>query len=796
MTTENIDNAQLFAKSECEASITRIQVGEQVILLHRGMPFYSFSLHDPIARDVAIAAVLSLGWTLDATATLCGVSHGTVSGVRSRLNKGGMAAVIDHGRPGRPQVLVGAKLKKALEMAEAGARVPQIARTVGVSEPTVRMELRSRGLLGSPEQLSVPCVGARGQQGRSTPECQECDSHQESDPATIPEVSQKTAPVHDPEEEQPVEPFVAEATCSPESAIQPATLASSPPSLAPTVPAVPAVPASTQEDTTETLVAPQSTELQPGAILLSGPGEHPCRYAGLLLLCAAAIFIGVCDATDAANVARPKEAIYSAHQAILGQMAAWGAGYASLEALHERDARALGAVLGLERSPSVRTMHRAIGQMAAVFDAAVLVAELAKGLMRAFAPERMVFGIDGHFKEYCGDEPIDKGWNTKKRMAVKGLADIVQTDALGRIWYCECVGAGDKLSQHLIAFARMMRCIAVASGRGNLPIVLCFDRGGQDFDMFDELAAAEFYYIGYVPASVTLPALESIAPATDGVGEVLWKHKRLNHPARLLVERDGTAMVPVVTNLPTLVPADEVMRMLRKLRGAQENEFKAARAFAHIDQLVDRGGATHEPDRRLVANPQRTAFAEQLRTLEKRLDALQKERPTEQRSLSVIDQEIASVKEEMAALVRESRQTPTKVPRVQLEPTAQRAELDVTYRLLLHPLKLAMENARRWLLTIFGAALAPTDHDYDADACSRTLLALLHAPGTLQFEDDTVYVTIDLQLPPTAHARLARALEALDARNLKFTDRLRNVRFRLAERPSREKLQEMMSSKK
>ena len=29
------------------------------------------------------------------------------------------------------------------------------------------------------------------------------------------------------------------------------------------------------------------------------------------------------------------------------------------------------------------------------------------------------------------------------------------------------------------------------SGRSKLPIVLCFDRGGQDFDMFDELAAAE-----------------------------------------------------------------------------------------------------------------------------------------------------------------------------------------------------------------------------------------------------------------------------------------------------------------
>ena len=58
-------------------------------------------------------------------------------------------------------------------------------------------------------------------------------------------------------------------------------------------------------------------------------------------------------------------------------------------------------------------MHRAMEQMTAGFDATVFVAELAKGLMHAFAPERMVFGIDGHFKEYCGDEPIDKGWNTK-----------------------------------------------------------------------------------------------------------------------------------------------------------------------------------------------------------------------------------------------------------------------------------------------------------------------------------------------------------------------------------------------
>ena len=53
---------------------------------------------------------------------------------------------------------------------------------------------------------------------------------------------------------------------------------------------------------------------------------------------------------------------------MLALVAAWSYGYPSLEAMHEADARALGVVLGLERSPSVRTLHRAIAQMRADYD--------------------------------------------------------------------------------------------------------------------------------------------------------------------------------------------------------------------------------------------------------------------------------------------------------------------------------------------------------------------------------------------------------------------------------------------
>jgi hypothetical protein len=522
-------------------------------------------------------------------------------------------------------------------------------------------------------------------------------------------------------------------------------------------------------------------ELEAGASLASGPAEHPCRYAGTVLLCAAATVLGVFLALDAGHVARPVEAVYDAHQVTAALLAAWGAGYGSLEAMHERDARALGMILGLERSPSVRTMHRAIAQMRARVDVIELNAALIRGVRSARLPERLWFGLDGHFKAYAGEEPIDKGWDSKRRLASKGLADVSVTDAGGFTWSTHPVAAGSGLSQHLVGTAHTLRSVLGAER----PIVVSFDRGGFDFDALDALDRDGFHYVGYVPASVKLPVLSTVAPAEDGAGETAWDHPRLHHRARLIVDRDGTALIPAVTNLPTLVDATFVMQELRVHRGAQENSFKAARSFVHIDQLVDRGGASHAPDDRLVPNPARAALNEDLHRIEVRIVELADERPLSSgRSRKDINGDRFWAAVEHLQVEKQLSTTPTKVPRVTIEPDAERAQLRTRNRLLLQPLKLAADNARRWLLATLGHALAPSDKPYDLDATSRTLLALLRAPGTLRFEDELVAVTIDLPLPPTPHARLAAALTHLDSRGLRFTDG-RRVRFRLAPRPTR-----------
>jgi len=527
-------------------------------------------------------------------------------------------------------------------------------------------------------------------------------------------------------------------------------------------------------------------ELAPGAALPVSDVEHPSRYAGTLLIAAAMMELGVPEAMTAARAQRRPTAVYSAEQIALTLMCGWVAGYGSLESMHERDARSLGVVLGLERSPSVRTLHRAIDQITSVYDPIRLGTELMRGLWRASGSEPLLFGVDGHFKAYAGKAPIDKGWDTKRRMAVRGLGNVMVHDASGMTWLNEQVPAGSSLSEHVVRAARRLREV---HGYGTEPIVLCFDRGGFAFEVLNALDRQGFGYLAWVPATAKTPALVEVGPRVDGVGEVGWKHGSLEHGARLLVERDGDALLPAVTNLPASVDAAEAMAMLRRARGVEENSIKAARAATHIDRLSDRGGHRTAPDDRPVDNPKRAELRRRKRTAARRLGELERERPVRgRRTATAIESDKVLVNLEEALVEHQLRTAPSKVPRSALEPDALRAWLKTRNRALLLPLKLAADNSRRWLLAALGHSLAPTDHDYDQDALPRTLMALLRAPGTVRFEAARVVVTLELPLPPTAHERLATALRSLDARRLRSFGDPRQLVFRLAPRPVRRTL--------
>jgi hypothetical protein len=452
--------------------------------------------------------------------------------------------------------------------------------------------------------------------------------------------------------------------------------------------------------------------------------------------------------------------------------------------MHERDAHGLGVVLGLERSPSVRTLHRAIGQMTSSIDLGVFGDALMQGLRRSLTQAPTVFGIDGHFKAYSGKAPIDKGWDSKRRLATKGLLDMVITDTQGRTWNVCGTPPGDSLSQHVLDGARSLRRTL---GHAQ-DIVLAFDRGGFDFDVLNALAEEGFAYISWVPFSVNLPDLAQIAPSTDGLGQAQWTHTRLSHPSRLMVQRDGEDLVPAATNLPSSVASTTAMRMLRRARGMQENAFKAARAHAHIDRLSDRGGVRIERDTRLVDNPEHRKLYEELEALTDKvteLDACDARCASRTATMSA---EAIVTHLEHAVTKKKLKDVPARVARIELDPNAKRAFLKTRNRALLLPMKYAAENARRWWIDTLGSALAPSDAEHDESAVTRTLTALLQAPGTVQIGVRDVCVTLDLQMPPTPHQRLADALVALDDRRLRSPDGARTVRFRLEPRVTRERI--------
>lgn len=735
-----------------DGGIESRRAGEHIEILYQGMAVMAFDAGNLTARDWTIASLLEVRLKGTTIAALCHTSPAQVSMVRKLVREGGHEALI-HQRPGRGRKLTGTRLMRAMDLRRKGKTHDQIGEKLGVSSATARRAVLGIAR-GGAKQQALGGVGAPPSPDRSS---------------------------------SLVEPSSPEKL----SGEEPSSVATEPPVVTEA--------ATAQDDSSRNIESADGVARQPGCQrekkpkelipampLPSGPVEHPCRYAGTLLICAAVQVLGLFRALTVASVQRPETSWYDGWQAVVALLSAWAADFGSLEAMHERDARALGVVLGLERSPSVRTLHRAIAQLVAVFDPIALGTVLLRGLMAAVGQAPRVFGVDGHFKPYFGKEPVDKGWDTKRRLAHRGVADVLVHDEQGRIWLGFEVGASESLHEHVLSVAKQLRG---ELGR-QAPVVLGFDRGGFSFEVLESLERDDFGYVAWVPASVSLPDLSSIAPADDGVGDQLWEHAKLSegHRARLLVQRDGETLVPAVTNLPADVAADEALGMLRRVRGWQENDIKAARSFAHIDRLADRRGARRASDDRSVDNPVHRELSQRRRRTRETLKELERRSPVSKQERAVHNGASLIAELEEALMSHQLKGVSSKVPRYQLEPEAQRAWLKTRNRSLLQPLKYALANARRWLLSALGLSLAPSDADWDVTAVGRTLEALIRAPGSVRFDRRQVVVTLELPLPPLPHERLARGLESLDSRGLLFSDGQRSIIFRLSPRPTHDSL--------
>src|SRR5262249_1642350 len=210
------------------------------------------------------------GLKTDYIAELWGASHGWVCHVRQRLAEGGVDRVIERARRGPERKLVGAKEERLREMHAEGSSVREIAKALGISKSVIGEEIK---------RLQLPPRGWRMKQ-------ESLSSMSPAAPVATRE-SVDLARAHG-EDEQTVEGTSADA------------LSSAPDVFITRSPEVDVAP-ETEEGVFEAAVEALDIrdespsvreELAAGAPLASGPAAHRCRYAGTLLLSAAAAVLG------------------------------------------------------------------------------------------------------------------------------------------------------------------------------------------------------------------------------------------------------------------------------------------------------------------------------------------------------------------------------------------------------------------------------------------------------------------------------------------------------------------------
>jgi transposase len=472
------------------------------------------------------------------------------------------------------------------------------------------------------------------------------------------------------------------------------------------------------------------------------------------------------------------------------------------EQLKEYGPQELGAILGLDRAPEVKTVRRKFTRLAAMGRGKQLMDELARRRI-AENPDRVAFlYVDGHVREYHGKFPLFEAKKAQRQVVTPAATDTWVHDADGEPLLVVTSEVNANLTQVLEPILADVRQVVGDQRR----MTVIFDRGGFSPKLFARLIGAGFDVITYRKGKARKLAAERFALQRQNIDgtwrqytlcdrprvrvgvlpvECKGKRRRIKAGKRYLwmrdlrVLRDDGRQTPILTNREDLSAVRVAYRMFQRWR--QENYFKyAAEEFA-LDALVEYGAeeVSEAVDRR---NPQwlrlthrlKEARAEKAR-LESELGAeamanAETNRPT-MRGFKIahagLRQQIGEVETRIERLLQQRKQTPKRVPATEL------MRLKPEKKLIADAIKMAAYQVETQLLGMLQ------DHYARADEEGRTLLhAAFQSPSRLEVAEGELRVTIGRQSAPHRTAALAALCEQLDALAVPFPGT--HLRLRLA----------------
>ena len=465
----------------------------------------------------------------------------------------------------------------------------------------------------------------------------------------------------------------------------------------------------------------------------------------------------------------------------------------------------LGALLGLDRAPEVKTVRRKFADLAALGRGQALMEEMARRRI-AEDEERVAFlYLDGHVREYHGKFPLFEAKKAQRQVVTPAATDTWVHTADGEPLLVVTSEVNAHLTQVLEPILADVRRLVGDARR----MTAIFDRGGFSPKLFARLIAAGFDVITYRKGKGKNLASTRFAvqrQKIDGVWReysicdrprvrvgglpVAKKQKQKRARARkatkrylwmreVRVLREDGRQTAIFTNRQDLPAVRVAYRIF--FRWCQENYFKYMDEEFALDALLEYGAqdVAETTDRR---NPEWLRLTGQVQEARGQVTRLRSElgeeaaandeavRPT-MRGFKIahaqLREQLQKAEAQVDWLLRQRQKV---LPRI---PARGRQTLKTEKKLIADTIKMAAYQVETQLLGMLQ------DHYARADEEGRTLLhAAFQSPARLEVTDQELRVTIAAQSSPHRTAALGALCQQLDDLAVPFPGT--HLRLRLA----------------
>ncbi len=464
----------------------------------------------------------------------------------------------------------------------------------------------------------------------------------------------------------------------------------------------------------------------------------------------------------------------------------------------------LGAILGLDRAPEVKTVRRKFTRLAAMGRGKQLMEELARRRI-AEDEDRVAFlYIDGHVREYHGKFPLFEAKKAQRQVVTPAATDTWVHDADGEPLLVVTSEVNAKLTQVLepiLADVRRLVGDAAADdgdlrpGRLQPQAVRAADRRGVRRDHLPQGQGAEAA-CGAVRRAAARRSTAHGGSTRSATGRgFAWERcpprkresasgakarKRYLWMREVRVLRDDGRQTPILTNRQDLSAVMVAYRIFHRWR--QENYFKYMEEEFALDALVEYG-AEEVPEATDRRNPQWLRLTRRLKEARAEVARLQSELgkeaaanhggdPTDDAWIQDRARRAPRATPEgrgarSSGCWNNARRSPKRIPASDLK------TLKTEKKLIADAIKMAAYQVETELLGMLQ------DHYARADEEGRTLLhAAFQSPARLEVAEGELRVTIAAQSSPHRTAALAALCEQLDALAIPFPGT--HLRLRLA----------------